>query len=101
MKQELVNETANYQEDTYFLNYFNHFIQFLRENTIQLILFFIVFIIIYYVDKISRYNLSVYGLPSAIPINNNINNKNNKINTNNKINKLSNKNKKIKFQKNK
>jgi hypothetical protein len=58
-------------------------IYFLKNNYIQIGMFFLVFIIIYVVDYVSNINAAIYGLPSAIPGlppgHNNNNNKNTKV----------------------
>jgi len=42
-------------------------IHFLKNNYIQIGMFFLVFVIIYVVDYVSNINAAIYGLPSAIP----------------------------------
>jgi len=70
MITKLVDETTEYNEN-------KSFFTIIRENIIQFLLLIAVFFIIYYADKITRYNLSTYGLPNVInPSASNTNNNN-------------------------
>lgn len=53
----------NINEDNYNLNILNY----LKENIIQIFLLIFVFVIIYLIDSLTRYNISKYGLPGLQP----------------------------------
>lgn len=59
----------------------NFIIQYIRENAVGLLMFLSVFLIIYCVDHINRFNTLLYSMPSTIPgipLNNQIINKKSK-----------------------
>jgi len=53
-------------EDFSFFNY-HSIIHFLKNNYMQIGMFFLVFIIIYIVDHVSNINAMLYNIPSAVP----------------------------------
>ena len=72
-------------ENNYQNSIFNNiiiFFNYIKENFIQICLLILVLIIIYVVDHITNINMSIFGLPSAIPIPGNPNIQKNKSNKN-------------------
>lgn len=60
-----MNKETEFEEELSIWN-FNSILNYIKQNFIQILLLFLVFVIIYIVDHLSNINATIFSMPSVI-----------------------------------